>query len=158
MLSDDSKVFTKDNINLFFRDLSKEYKRLGGKNTPVEIILIGGAAIIESYGFREMTTDIDAVLPDVSIMKEAINRVGDMHDLPNGWLNADFMKTASWSPKLRQYSVASSGEDVCFFGRIVSSCGFLAHGMMPLSASPDTVSGVASEFFNSFFPKFVGFV
>ncbi len=106
MLSDDSKVFTKDNINLFFRDLSKEYKRLGGKNTPVEIILIGGAAIIESYGFREMTTDIEAVLPDVSIIKEAINRVGDMHDLPNGWLNADFMKTASWSPKLRQYSVA----------------------------------------------------
>ena len=106
MLSDDSKAFTKENINLFFRDLSKEYKKLGGKKTPVEIILIGGAAIIESYGFREMTTDIDAVLPDVSIMKEAINRVGDMHDLPNGWLNADFMKTASWSLKLRQYSVA----------------------------------------------------
>ena len=73
MLSDDSKAFTKDNINLFFRDLSKEYKRLGGKNTPVEIILIGGAAIIESYGFREMTTDIDAVLPDVSSLKHSIN-------------------------------------------------------------------------------------
>ena len=26
---------------------------------------------------------------------------------------------------------ASSGEDVCFFGRIVSSCGFLAHGVPP---------------------------
>lgn len=106
MLSENSQVFTKDNINMFFRDLSKEYKRLGGKNTPVEIILIGGAAIIENYGFREMTTDIDAVLPDASIMKEAINRVRDMHGLPNGWLNADFMKTASWSPKLRQYSIA----------------------------------------------------
>ena len=47
VLSENSRVFTKDNINLFFRDLSKEYKRLGGKNTPVEIILIGGAAIIE---------------------------------------------------------------------------------------------------------------
>lgn len=32
MLSDDSKAFTKDNINLFFRDLSKEYKRLGGND------------------------------------------------------------------------------------------------------------------------------
>ena len=106
MLSENSRVFTKDNINLFFRDLSKEYKRLDGKNVPVEIILIGGAAIIESYGFREMTTAIDAILPEASIMKEAINRIGDMHGLPNGWLNADFMKTASWSPKLRQYSVA----------------------------------------------------
>ena len=105
-MSENSMVFTKENINLFFRDLSREYKRLGGKNIPVEIILIGGAAIIESYGFREMTTDIDAILPDVSIMREAINRVRDMHKLPKGWLNADFMKTASWSPKLRQYSVA----------------------------------------------------
>lgn len=105
-MSENSMVFTKENINLFFQDLSREYKRLGGKNIPVEIILIGGAAIIESYGFREMTTDIDAILPDVSIMREAINRVRDMHKLPKGWLNADFMKTASWSPKLRQYSVA----------------------------------------------------
>ncbi len=58
-MSENSKVFTKENINLYFRDLSKQYKKLGGKNTPVEIILIGGAAIIENYGFRDMTTDID---------------------------------------------------------------------------------------------------
>ena len=62
MLSENSRVFTKDNINLFFRDLSREYKKLGGKNAPVEIILIGGAAIIESYSFRVMTTDIDAMI------------------------------------------------------------------------------------------------
>ena len=104
-MSDNSRVINRENINLLFRDLSREYKKLGGKNAPVEIVLIGGAAIIENYGFREMTTDIDAVLPDISIMKEAINHVGDKHGLPNGWLNADFMKTASWSPKLRQYSV-----------------------------------------------------
>ena len=105
MSFDSSKVFTKQNLDLVFRDLSKEYKRLGGRKIPVDIVLIGGAAIIEGYGFREMTTDIDALLPDLSIMQEAINRVGDLHGFPNGWLNADFMKTASYSHRLYQYSV-----------------------------------------------------
>ena len=105
MLSENSRVFTKENLDLFFRDLSKEYKRLGGRHIPVEIVLIGGAAIIENYGFREMTTDIDALLPEIGIMTDAIHRVGDAHGLPNGWLNADFVKTASYSVKLRRYSV-----------------------------------------------------
>ena len=105
MSFDSSKVFTKQNLDLVFRDLSKEYKRLGGRKIPVDIVLIGGAAIIEGYGFREMTTDIDALLPDMSIMQEAINHVGDLHGFPNGWMNADFMKTASYSHKLYQYSV-----------------------------------------------------
>ena len=72
---------------------------------PAEIILIGGAAILASYGFREMTTDVDAVIHAVSSMKEAVNHVGDKYNLPNGWLNADFMKTDSYSSKLDQYSV-----------------------------------------------------
>lgn len=105
MLSENSRVFTRENLDLFFRDLSKEYKRLGGRHIPVEIVLIGGAAIIENYGFREMTMDIDALLPEIGMMTDAIHRVGDAHGLPNGWLNADFVKTASYSVKLRRYSV-----------------------------------------------------
>ena len=38
-------------------------------------------------------------------MKDAINHVGDKFDLPNGWLNADFMHTGSYSPKLDEFSV-----------------------------------------------------
>ena len=96
--------FTKEKIDYLFKELSKEYKKLGGRNMPVEIVLIGGAAIVESYGFRNMTTDIDAIIPAMGIMKDAINRVGDKYGLPNGWLNADFMQTASYSPKLSDYS------------------------------------------------------
>lgn len=105
MSTDNSKVFTKENLDLYLNELSKQYKKMGGRKLPVEIILIGGAAIIENYGFREMTTDIDAILPSVSIMKDAINRVGDRFGLPNGWLNADFTKTDSYSLRLGQYSV-----------------------------------------------------
>lgn len=98
-------VFTKENLDKYLRELSREYKKLGGRNMPIEIVLIGGAAVIENYGFREMTTDIDAILPAVSIMKEAINRVGDRCGLPNGWLNADFMKTESYSRRLSEFSI-----------------------------------------------------
>ncbi len=105
MSIDNSRVFTKENLDMYLNELSKEYKKIGGRKVPVEIILIGGAAIIENYGFREMTTDIDAIIPSVSIMKEAVNRVGDRFGLPTGWLNADFTKTDSYSARLSQYSV-----------------------------------------------------
>ena len=51
-----------------------------------------------------MTTDIDALITAASSMKEAINSVGDRFGLPNGWLNADFQNTSSYSPKLVQFS------------------------------------------------------
>ncbi len=105
MLSDNTNYFTKDNLDTYLRELAKEYKRVGGKTMPAEIILIGGAAIVANYGFRDMTTDVDAVIQAASFMKEAINKVADEFNLPNGWLNSDFMRTDSYSNKLNQYSV-----------------------------------------------------
>lgn len=104
MSSDNEKVFTKENLDLYLRELAKEFRRLNGKTMPAEIILIGGAAIVANYGFRDMTADIDAVIRASSAMKDAINRVGDKYDLPNGWLNGDFMQTRSYSPKLGEFS------------------------------------------------------
>ena len=105
MSTDNSNVINKSNLDNYLNELSKAYKKLAGRNTPVEIILIGGAAILENYGFREMTTDVDAVYTASSALKEAINLVGDQYSLPNGWLNDDFKKTASYSKELYRYSV-----------------------------------------------------
>lgn len=105
MSFENKEVFTKKNIDLYLNELSKEYKRLGGRNTPVEIVLIGGAAIIENYGFRDMTTDIDAIIPAASILKDAIQRVGNRFGLPDDWMNADFIMTDSYSPRLSAHSV-----------------------------------------------------
>lgn len=104
MSSEPMNSFTKENLDGYLKELAKEYRRLNGKSMPAEIILIGGAAILVNYGFREMTTDVDAVIQATSSMKDAINRVGDKFSLPNGWLNADFTKTTSYSPKLEQHS------------------------------------------------------
>ena len=105
MLSEKQFEFTKENIDLYLKEVAKEYRKQAGKKMPAELILIGGASVLINYGFRNMTTDIDAVIEASSLMKEAINHVGDLYGLPNGWLNADFTKTASYSEKLSQYSV-----------------------------------------------------
>lgn len=98
-------VFTKETLDAMLKELAKEFKKRNGTVVPAEIILIGGAAVLVGYGFREMTTDIDAVIHASSAMKEAAGRVGDKYNLPHGWLNSDFMRTDSYSPKLEQFSV-----------------------------------------------------
>lgn len=97
-------TFTKGSLDSCLRQLAKEFRRLNGTVMPAEIILIGGAAILANYGFREATYDVDAIVRASSAMKEAINRVGDANGLPHGWLNSDFMSTKSYSPKLVQVS------------------------------------------------------
>ena len=96
--------FTKDNLDGYLKELSKEFRKMNGSKIPAEIILIGGASVLINYGFREMTYDMDALIQALSSMKDANNHVGDRMGLPNGWLNTDFMKTTSYTPKLIQYS------------------------------------------------------
>ena len=105
MSFDNGNVFTKENLDTYLSELGKEYKKLGGKRMPAEIILIGGASIIANYGFRDMTTDIDAIIQATSMMKDAINHIGDRYGLPNGWINADFIKTSSYTSKLAEFSL-----------------------------------------------------
>ena len=96
--------FTKENLDTYLGELAKEFRKLNGRKMPAEIILVGGAAVLINYGFREKTYDIDAVIIASSVMKEAVNNVGDKLGLPNGWINMDFKKTKSFSDKLVQVS------------------------------------------------------
>lgn len=99
------KPFTKENLDIYLGELGKEFRKRNGTKMPAEIILIGGAAILANYGFREMTYDIDVVILASAAMKDAINYVGDKLGLPYGWLNADFTKTTSFSDKLLEVSI-----------------------------------------------------
>ena len=104
-MSPDKEPITRDNLNEYLKDLAKEFRKLNGTKTPAEIILIGGAAVLANYGFRDLTYDVDAIIVASSAMKDAINHVGDKHGLPHGWLNADFKRTASYSDRLIEVSV-----------------------------------------------------
>ncbi len=105
MSSKQSFEFTKENIDIYLKEVAKEYRRQVGKGMPAELTLIGGASVLLNYGFRNMTTDIDAMIRAASGMKDAINTVGDRFGLPNGWLNADFQHTDSYTPKLAEFSI-----------------------------------------------------
>ena len=104
MSSETQLEFTKENIDLYLRELAKEYRKQAGRKMPAELILVGGASVLINYGFRNMTTDVDALIEAASAMKDAINLVGDRYGLPYGWLNADFMNTESYTPKLARFS------------------------------------------------------
>ena len=104
MSADRMIEFTRDNLDIYLKAAAKEYRKLAGKEVPAELILVGGASVLINYGFRDMTTDIDALIRAASCMKDVINTVGDRYGLPNGWLNADFQNTSSYTPKLFQFS------------------------------------------------------
>ncbi|MBE5968734.1 MAG: hypothetical protein E7242_00710 [Lachnospiraceae bacterium] len=98
------KEFTRKNMDAYLKEIAKEYRKRSGKTVPAEIILIGGAAVVINYGFRAMTYDMDAIINASSSMKEAINYVGDKFNLPNGWMNTDFIRTDSYTPKIENYA------------------------------------------------------
>ena len=98
-MSFDRIAIHKNDLDLYLRELSKEFRKLNGRSMPAEIVLIGGASVLINYGFRDITYDLDAIIVSSSAMKQAINRVGDKYGLPNGWLNTDFMRTKSYSTK-----------------------------------------------------------
>lgn len=95
--------FTKENLEGYLKELAKEYKKRG-RGFPAEMILVGGASVLINYQFRVASYDIDASYESPAIMKEAINAVGDKFGLPNGWVNDAFKRTASYTPKIVQYS------------------------------------------------------
>lgn len=96
--------FSKNNLDLYFRELSKELKKELGKYARVEVIIVGGASVLLNYNFRNSTQDIDAFVSTKNSIKRAVNTVGDKYELPNGWLNQDFTKTKSFSPTLVEIS------------------------------------------------------
>ena len=103
-MSSSEVSINKDNLNFYLNEVAKKYKKLTGGKIPAEIILIGGASVIANYGFRDSTTDIDAIINAASSMKEAIYYVSEKYGIGDGWLNADFKRTSSYSEKLLQYS------------------------------------------------------
>lgn len=100
-----SHSFTKDELDSIFNDVGKELKKkLKGKDFSYELIVVGGASILLNYSFRISTIDIDCLDANDALMNEIVNNVGEKHRLPSGWINTDFTKTDSYTPKLMQYS------------------------------------------------------
>lgn len=99
-----SNHFTKDNIDEYLRELGKVFRKKNGTKTPAELIVVGGAAVLINYNFRESTQDIDAIIHASSVMKEAIFELAEVHGWTDDWLNDDFHYTPSFTSKLNEVS------------------------------------------------------
>ena len=97
--------FSKELLDRVFSEIAKQLKkRLVGKRFSYEIIIVGGASILLNYSFRSSTLDIDCLDVNDALMNDIINNVSEKYKLPTGWINTDFTKTNSYTPKLIQYS------------------------------------------------------
>ena len=95
---------TKEHADLLLKELAKAYRKTCGKNSDIEVVIVGGGSILLNYGFRTMTTDFDTISTSETALKDASIMVRDKFNLDNDWINSDFMRTTSYSDKIRQYS------------------------------------------------------
>ena len=97
--------FTKTELDSILSELGKELnKRIKGKKLSYELIVVGGASILLNYSFRMSTVDIDCLDVNDALMNEIISSVGEKYNLPNGYINTDFIRTNSYTPKIIQFS------------------------------------------------------
>ena len=94
----------KEMIDMYLKELAKEFKRITRRKTSAEIIIVGGGSVLLNYDFRMNSVDVDAFNTYDSAIKDAAKLVADKYNLSQQWLNDDFKKTPSYSPRLRQYS------------------------------------------------------
>lgn len=100
---DERELNREEMINLL-KELSKKYRKKAGKKMPAELVLVGGASVVINYGFRNTTYDMDAMIFAASAMQDAIREVADENNLMVGWLNDDFKRTTSYTPRLSRYA------------------------------------------------------
>ena len=99
------KLIEKDLIDHIFFDLAKTLRKKNrSRNLSCEIVVVGGASILLNYGFRLSTEDIDCYDVNDVLMNEVVEDIKNKYDLPGDWINTSFVNTASFSPKIIQYS------------------------------------------------------
>ena len=94
---------TRTNAMDIIRRFAKAYRKTLGK-ASAEIIIVGGGSIMLNYKFRDSTQDFDVILQAASSIKDVIAQFADDNNLPIGWMNTDFVKTASYSHVLTEVS------------------------------------------------------
>ena len=91
-------------LEFLLNELAKVLKTTyGRKAQPMEIILVGGVAIIVNHLFRRSTQDVDAWLFSEKMLGQSIRHVGERFGFSPHWLNKDFEKTSSFSQNCAKF-------------------------------------------------------
>lgn len=86
------------NIKIYLEELSKLLVKynLGEHN----ILIVGGAAMALRKNSKRATVDIDICLREQNLLYECCIEISKMFNIPDDWINADVMKSESFSYKL----------------------------------------------------------
>lgn len=94
----------KENMGIYLNALNECIRRRH-PNAIVELVMVGGSSLILGNTFRLSTEDIDAFqLTNVGI-KRCIKDVKDMFSITSDWLNDDFTKSPSYTPKIKKNKI-----------------------------------------------------
>ena len=75
-------------------DIESALRRLGelalSTSTPIELIVVGGAAMVLAYDARDSTQDVDSLIlrpKQARLVRDMVAQVGREHGLAEDWLN-----------------------------------------------------------------------
>ena len=96
-------VLTKEKLDSVFEVFAQKILK-ANINNPINIYIVGGAAIVLNFDYRESTIDIDAMFENDEMINSVIKETANELKMPDDWLNQDFINTPSYSPKIKMVS------------------------------------------------------
>lgn len=99
MFVDFNRDFIDNLLYEFAKNISKKYK-----NIPIDITIVGGAAILLQAEFRDTTEDIDIVKDKLLDIKQSLIELSDSMNISYNSINDNFMYSKSFSRQLYKYS------------------------------------------------------
>jgi len=100
-----SNYISSDKIDEYLNDLAENYKKISEKKEKVEIILVGGAAVLLNYKFRKTTNDIDYSNKINIEIEKAAKLTALKYKLSEKWLNNDFTYMIKDYKKLIEFTI-----------------------------------------------------
>lgn len=89
----------KENMQIYLEALGESIYRHYG-NVTVDILMVGGSALILGHNFRNSTEDIDAYIKSQVDITACIDEITEKYSLPFDWMNTGFTNTESFSVNL----------------------------------------------------------
>ena len=99
-----NKLLTKENVDEIFSCFALHCLNNSNHPSKIEVYMVGGGAIMLNFDYRLSTIDFDALFMKDEMINAAIKETAKEKQLPNDWLNQDFVNTPSFSPKIVKVS------------------------------------------------------
>ena len=121
-LIDDPSLLNAGRIGELFRAVNTGL-RAAAIRAPVEVVVVGGAAIAMQWNPERLTYDVDVVSEGIpAVFWDVVAAVGHDEDLTADWLNAAARVKAPTGPTRGNPLRSTSGRTCRCTGRVLTTC------------------------------------